>query len=119
MIKNYFTTAVRNILKNRVYSILNITGLAVGVMSFIMIMLYVRFELSYDKYNSNSTYIYRVATAGSLNGNDFTMAVSPAPVGAAFVEEIPGVINSTRTRNFGFPVIRYEDKVFSEERWFA
>ena len=53
-----------------------------------------------------------------MNGNDFNATLSPAPVGAAFVEEIPGVINFTRTRNFGFPVIRYKDKVFSEERWF-
>ncbi len=118
MLKNYFTTAIRNILKNRIYSLLNITGLAIGVMAFIMIMLYVRYELSFDKYSSNSNQIYRVATRGSLNG-DFEMAVSPAPVGAAFVEEIPGVINFTRVRNFGFPVIRYNEKVFSEERWFS
>jgi putative ABC transport system permease protein len=118
MLKNYFTTAIRNILKNRVYSLLNITGLAIGVMAFIMIMLYVRYELSFDKYSSNSNQIYRVATRGSLNG-DFEMVASPAPVGAAFVEEIPGVINFTRVRNFGFPVIRYNEKVFSEERWFS
>ncbi|MFC1784472.1 ABC transporter permease [Candidatus Neomarinimicrobiota bacterium] len=118
MIKNYITVAFRNIIKNKVYSFLNITGLAVGVMAFIMIMLYVRFEFSFDKNSSNSKNIYRVNTRGSLNG-DFEMAVSPAPVGAAFVDEIPGVINFTRVRNFGFPVIRYEEKVFSEERWFT
>jgi putative ABC transport system permease protein len=118
MIKNYFKIAIRNIIKNKTYSLLNIVGLAIGVMSFIMIMLYVRYEFSFDKYNSNAEQIYRVATRGSLSGNEFTMAVSPAPVGAAFVEEIPGVINFTRVRNFGFPVIRYKDKVFSEERWF-
>jgi len=118
MFKNYFTTAVRNILKNRVYSLLNITGLAIGVMAFIMIMLYVRFELSYDQDYPNSDRLYRVVTHGSLAGNEFDMAVSPAPVGAAFVDEIPGVINSTRLNNFGFPVIRYDDKVFSEEHWF-
>ena len=118
MLKNYFTTAIRNIIKNKTYSLLNIVGLAIGVMSFIMIMLYVRYELSFDKYGSNSNQIYRIATRGSLNG-DFEMAVSPAPVGTAFVEEIPGVINFTRVRNFGFPVIRYKEKVFSEERWFS
>ncbi len=118
MIKNYIKIALRNIYKNKVYSLLNITGLAVGVMAFIMIMLYVRFELSFDKSSSNSEQIYRVITKGSMSGNDFNMVVSPAPVGTAFVEEIPGVINFTRTRNFGFPVIRYKDKVFSEEGWF-
>lgn len=118
MIKNYITTAIRNMYKNKVYSLLNIIGLAIGVMAFTMIMLYVRFELSFDKYSSNADNIYRVITKGSMNGNDFNATLSPAPVGAAFVEEIPGVINFTRTRNFGFPVIRYKDKVFSEERWF-
>jgi putative ABC transport system permease protein len=117
MIKNYFKIAIRNIIKNKTYSLLNIVGLAIGVMAFIMITLYVRYELSFDIYSSNADQIYRVATRGSLNG-DFEMAVSPAPVGAAFVEEIPGVINFTRVRNFGFPVIRYKEKVFSEERWY-
>jgi putative ABC transport system permease protein len=118
MIKNYFKIAIRNIIKNKTYSLLNIIGLAIGVMAFIMIMLYVRYELSFDHYSSNTDQIYRVTTKGSLNG-DFVSAVSPAPVGPAFVEEIPGVLNFTRVRNFGFPVIRYNEKVFSEERWFT
>ncbi len=117
MIKNYFKIAIRNIIKNKTYSLLNIIGLAIGIMAFTMIMLYVRYELSFDKYSSNADKIYRVVTRGSLNG-DFEMTASPAPVGAAFVEEIPGVLNFTRVRNFGFPVIRYKEKVFSEERWF-
>jgi len=119
MFANYFKTAIRNILKQKGYSLINITGLAVGVMAFIMIMLYVRDELSYDRYNSKADRIYRVATRGIISGAEFHMAVSPAPVGAAFVNEIPGVLASTRVRNFGFPVIRYNNKVFSEELWFT
>ncbi|MFH1853390.1 MAG: ABC transporter permease [Candidatus Neomarinimicrobiota bacterium] len=119
MLINYLKTAIRNIFKQKVYSIINITGLAVGVMAFIMIMLYVRFELGYDRFGEQSRRTYRVATRGAMAGNDFNMAVSPAPVGAAFVNEIPGVLQSTRLTNLGFPVIRYEDKVFSDERWFT
>lgn len=117
MIRNYITVAIRNIIKNKVYSILNITGLAIGIMAFVMIMLYVQFETSYDKHFPTSDRIYRVYTRGSLNG-DFEMVATPAPIGAAFVNEIPGVLMSTRVRNVGFPVFRYEDKVFSEERSF-
>ncbi len=84
MIKNYFKIAIRNIIKNKTYSLLNIIGLAIGIMAFTMIMLYVRYELSFDKYSSNADKIYRVVTRGSLNG-DFEMTASPAPVGAAFV----------------------------------
>ncbi|MEE9190717.1 MAG: ABC transporter permease [Candidatus Neomarinimicrobiota bacterium] len=118
MFRNYVITALRNILKHKGYSLINILGLAIGVTAFTLIMLYVQNELSYDRYHEKSDQIYRVATRGALAGNEFHMAVSPAPVGSAFVEEIPGVIQSTRVRNLGFPVIRYEDKVFSEERWF-
>ncbi|MBC8403317.1 MAG: ABC transporter permease [Candidatus Marinimicrobia bacterium] len=119
MIINYLKTAIRNILRHRGYSFINITGLAIGVMAFIMIMLYVRWELSYDHFHTKANQIYRVATRGAMAGNDFNMAVSPAPVGRAFVDEIPGAIASTRATNFGFPVIRYAEKVFSEERWFT
>ncbi len=119
MLKNYLTTAFRNLVKHKSYSLLNIAGLAIGVMAFIMIMLYVRDELSYDCFFPRADQIYRVATRGVMQGSEFNMAVSPAPVGAAFVNEIPGVLNSTRVRNFGFPVIRYGDKVFSEELWFT
>ncbi len=119
MFRNYLITALRNLLRHKGYSLINIIGLAVGVMAFILIMLYVQYELSYDSYHSKADRIYRVATRGSMAGNDFNMAVSPAPVGAAFQREIPGVLASARTTNLGFPVIRYEDKVFSEERWFT
>jgi len=119
MLKNYFKIAFRNLYKQKGFTFLNITGLTIGVFSFLMIMLFVRDELSYDRYNDQAENIYRVAVRGSLAGNEFNMPFSPAPVGLAFVEEIPGVLKSTRTRIFGFPVIRYNDKVFSEERWFA
>ncbi len=69
MIKNYITTAIRNIYKNKVYSLLNIIGLAIGVMAFTMIMLYVQYETSYDKESPNADRIYRVYTRGSLNGD--------------------------------------------------
>ncbi len=119
MLKNYIITAFRNLIKHKTYSLINISGLAIGVMAFILIMLYVRDELSYDSYFPKADQIYRVTTRGVMQGSEFNMAVSPAPAGAAFVNEIPGVLNSTRVRNFGFPVIRYGDKVFSEELWFT
>ncbi len=119
MFKNYLITAFRNLLRHKGYSLINIIGLAVGVTAFIMIVLYVQYEISYDDYHSQADRIYRVATRGSLSGNDFNMAVSPCPVGAAFVNEIPGVLASARITNMGFPVIRYNEKTFSEEHWFT
>ena len=57
MIKNYFKIAIRNIIKNKTYSLLNIVGLAIGVMAFIMIMRYVGYEVSFDKCSSNANEI--------------------------------------------------------------
>ena len=54
MIKNYFISALRNLLKNKFSSILNILGLAVGIASFIFIVLYIQDEISYDRYHSKS-----------------------------------------------------------------
>ncbi len=60
MLKNYLKTACRNLLKNKTYSLLNIAGLAIGFASCLLILMYVRHELSYDKFHPNSERIYRV-----------------------------------------------------------
>ena len=61
MFRNYLKIALRNLLKSKMYTLLNITGLAVGLTCFLLIMLYVRYERSYDRFHDNSDRIYRVA----------------------------------------------------------
>ena len=60
MLKNYLKIAVRNFLRYKTYSFINIAGLAVGIACAVLIMLWVRYELSYDKFNKNSDRLYRV-----------------------------------------------------------
>ena len=60
MVKNYFKVSLRNILRHKTFSLLNISGLSVGIASCILILLYVNNELSYDTYNSNYDNTYRV-----------------------------------------------------------
>ncbi len=60
MLKSYFKTAWRNLLKNRVFSLINIAGLAIGMAACLLILQYVNFELSYDRYNKNIDDLYRV-----------------------------------------------------------
>ena len=60
MFKIYLKTAFRNLRKNKLFSVINISGLAIGIASFIIIMLYVRYESSYDGFFTNSDHIYRV-----------------------------------------------------------
>ena len=119
MLKNYLKIAIRNLRKNKGFSFINITGLAVGIACCIAIILYVKNELSYDKFNINSEQIYRVHIKGRINTNEINSAISPAPMGAALKHDLPDVIEYTRIRNFGSPVLRYKNKAFSEEKFYC
>ena len=118
MFNNYFKIALRNLSKYKGYSFINITGLAIGIACCIIILLFVQNELSYDRHFPNSDRIYRMTLDGKLGENEFLLAVSASPLGETMVREFPEVEKSTRLFKGGFPVIRYEDKVFSEERFF-
>jgi len=118
MLSNYLKIALRTIRKQKGYSFINIFGLAVGIASCIIIMLFVFDELSYDKFYPNSDRTYRLAVRTLLNNNSEHTAKSAAPVGPILKNEFPEVEAMTRVRNYGFPVFYYKDKVFSEERAF-
>ncbi|MFC2084925.1 ABC transporter permease, partial [Bacteroidota bacterium] len=90
-------------------------GLAVGIASCILILLFIQDELSYDKYHEKANRIFRVHVEGRLAEDEFRMAVSCAPLAYTLLEEYPEVEAVTRVRNYGFPVFRYGDKAFSEE----
>ena len=118
MFTNYIKVAFRNLVKQNAYSLINIVGLAVGIACCIAIVLFVQDELSYDKFNANADNIYRPCVRGFLNGTEFRLAVSPALMGQTAHQELPEVVAYTRLWTGGFPVIRYKDKTFSEERFF-
>lgn len=118
MFLNYLKIAIRNLKKNKGYSIINIFGLAVGIACCIIILLFIQNEFSYDKFNKNYDRIYRIRLDARISNNELNSAQSCGPCGQAFKEEIPEVETYTRLRNFGFPVIRYKDKAFSEERFY-
>jgi putative ABC transport system permease protein len=109
---------VRNFFKHRGFSFINIFGLAVGVACCLTIVLYVLDEISYDRYHDRAEQIYRVGIDGYINNIAFHGVVTCSPMAQTLVREFPEVEAATRLRNFGFPVFRYEDKVFSEERVF-
>ena len=83
MFKSYVKIAFRNIRKNKGFSFINITGFSVGIACCLTILLFVKNELSYDKFNKNYDQIYRIHLSGKVNGNDLSMALSPAPLGPA------------------------------------
>ena len=101
MIRNYFLIAFRNLKKYRFYSIINILGLTVGIVACIVILLYVSFELSYDKYNKNADRIYRVDWELFLSGNHTYKAAVTPPMAEVLVRDYPEVEAATRFRYMG------------------
>jgi putative ABC transport system permease protein len=118
MLKNYLKIAVRNFVRHIGYSFINIFGLAVGIACCLLILLFVRDELTFDRHNEKIDRIHRIGISGFVNNAVFDGVVTPSPMAKALVSEFPEVEAATRLRNFGFPVFRYGDKVFSEERVF-
>jgi putative ABC transport system permease protein len=118
MIKNYIKIAIRNLLKYKGFSFINITGLAIGITCCILILLFVQDELSYDKFNEKYGRIYRVWLDINISGMVQQQTVTCAPLAETMMRELPEVESAVRIRNTGFPVMRYQEKVFSEEYFF-
>jgi putative ABC transport system permease protein len=91
MLRNYLTTAFRSLLKNKLFSIINIFGLAIGLACFTLIILYVQNELSYDKHHVRAEDIYRLSLMGNMAGNNFHAAVTGGPVGELIETEVPEI----------------------------
>jgi len=117
MLKSYFKIAVRNLLRHKSYSLINIVGLAIGMACCILILLYVQNELSYDRHHEKADRIYRVASDHKFGGNHFQMAVSPAPMAEALVRDFPEVESAARFRGYGsFLIKKVGEQNFKEER---
>jgi ABC-type antimicrobial peptide transport system permease subunit len=111
MFKSYLKVTSRNILKHKGYSFINILGLAVGMAVCILILLWVRDELSFDRFHKNADQIYRVVEDQiQSNGDIFQVAITPWPLGAALVKDYPEVIKFARFRNIGRSLITYKSK---------
>jgi len=103
MIRNLLLTAIRNLKKNKFFSLLNILGLAIGMAVFLLIAQYVRFERSYEKFIPNKDNIYRVKLETYRN-NDLIMASAEnyPGVGPGLKDEIPEVLSYARLYNQGY-----------------
>ena len=117
MLKNYLSIAYRTILKTKVFSLINILGLAVGMAAFMFIIQYVQFERSYETFNKNADNIYRI-TLDLYNGNEYvvTDCETYAPVGPLLKEKMPEVIDYVRMfHNDGLQDIEADNRKFLEE----
>jgi putative ABC transport system permease protein len=120
MFRNFLKIAIRNFVKHKVYSLINISGLAIGMASVILIGLYIQDELSYDRYHKNADRIYRFTK--SSDGSAIPSWIgTPAPLAPALKAKFPEIENYVRFDPFGFKnktLISYKQKSFYEERFY-
>ena len=116
MFKNYLKTAWRNMLRNKVNSLLNISGLAIAMACVIMIMMYVSDELSYDRFFANADHLFQVnMTVADNGGPETTTGGNTAPaVGPALKDMYPEVESYVRVYRPGDLVVRYNGSVKKE-----
>jgi len=114
MIKNYFKIALRNLQRHKAFSLLNISGLAIGMACSIFILLWVQNELSYDRFNSNAKDIYRL----TANAEGFKVAVSPAAMGAGLQSEMPEIKSTVRISKPSTELLEAGTKKFEEKNIF-
>ena len=116
MLKNYLITALRNIKRQKVYSFLNLTGLTIGIACFMLISLYVRDELSYDRYHKDADRIYRISAEHPFvyHGKNQS-AITPAPLAPALKDELPEVAASVRITDASDVLLSVGEKSFLEE----
>lgn len=116
MVKNYLKIALRTLRRQRFYSFINISGLAIGLACTLLIVLFVVDELSYDRYNKNANRVYRIATEIKFGGKHFHMPYSPAPLAEALVNDYPEVQSSFRFRSRGRYLVKSGTRNFREEK---
>src|SRR6476469_7903549 len=100
MLRNYFKVAIRNILKYKFFSAINILGMTIGITACLLIVLYVVDELSYDRFHANSDRIYQVALKARIGGQDVATSNTCPPLAEGLVTEVPGVKAATRLAQF-------------------
>ncbi len=113
MIKNYFKTAFRNLVKHKGYSFINVTGLALGIACCLLIILYVKDELTFDRFHDNGENIYRMQTSITMNDNKQVFNAVGLPAGPTMAEALPEVVDQVRYRSSAFEV-RVDEKKLNE-----
>ena len=122
MLRNFFKVSIRNLVRNKTYSLINILGLSIGMACSIIIFLFILDELSYDRYNENADRIIRIGMDANMQGSQIKAFITGASVGITFVNEVPEVIKSTRVIRAQIDqdeaIVKYKDKKFIEEDLF-
>src|SRR5258706_1404378 len=114
MLKSYVTSSFRHLINNKTYTILNAIGLSVGLACFTLIGLWVKDELSYDRFHPKADRIYRVGGIFTDESGKFDQAVTPPPLAQALVNDFPEVEEAVRL-DMNDATVRLGDKQFIED----
>ena len=120
MIRNYLKIAYRNLRRHKTFGFINIVGLSVGLAGFLLIALYVKDELGYDRYNENADRVYRVGRTflTSEGTPSLTLAQVAPPFGPLIKQDFPEAEEVVRTLGTGSLILRNGDQQFTEENGF-
>jgi putative ABC transport system permease protein len=113
MIKNYIKIALRNLTRHKGYSLINITGLAIGMACCILILLWVQDELRFDRFHKNADNICRVIQDIKFSDHSTTWAITQGPLGPSLKEDFPEIVNFTRVTGRRFR-LNHGDQSFDE-----
>jgi len=119
MLLNYLKIILRNFKRQKGFYLINMIGLSIGIACTILIVLFVTYELGYDKYNQHHDHIYRMAVDGIAGNTMIYQTYTPAPLPEAMYKEFPEIEKITRISTWSEIKTRYQNKVFSEDRVFA
>ena len=115
MFRNYLIIAVRNLLRHKGYSAINVLGLAIGMASCVLILLYVQDELAYDQHHEKKDRIYRIAESATITGRSIEAAVTPPSWAPVLARDYPEIERYTRIKPPGSRwLIRHEENRFYE-----
>jgi putative ABC transport system permease protein len=115
MLRNFFINAIRNMRKHIGYLVLNLTGLTIGLTSFLLITIYVMHELSYDRFHKNYENIYRIKVKGIMAGATLDQAITAAPMAQTLLVDYPEILHAVRINKSGAWLVRYGDTRFNED----
>lgn len=116
MLKNYFKIAWRNFFRRKNYSLINIAGLGIGIAACLIILQYVRFEQSYDRYHKKADDIYRVVNERFQNGKRIQIGTITYPtIGPTLTKDYPEVVNYTRILPWGRLLASHGNEIFPVE----
>lgn len=115
MFLNYLKIALRNIGRQKFYAFINISGLTIGLMASLLIILYIIDEFSYDRFHKDADRIYRVNLMGRMSGQEFNSAYTSAPVASGFLNEIPGLEQACRIVLWEDITVEHHEDLFTEK----